>query len=1055
MKRVLSLILSIVMAVGMVAGMGTIEVSADSGWESCYREIIDEVARGAESEDYENNADGRYGDGATAISLYFLHDMNSDDIPELIVYLLDRVNGGCDTSFFTYDASKDEAVELYEAQDDIISGALYKMNNGDIVFAFSYGVLATCKYVMTENQVEKIDLETGSRLGDFIGDMDGEETDEEYEECFIMPYLAYPYTNGSPDYSGFDDYIAENPSSLTPSYQEPTPTQAPNQTTNDAVSITMADSVTIAVGDTRTVMAVAFGENGLSAANQNISYSVDDPSGLSLSNEAATPGFTSSVDITGLAPGIYTLTAQQGDVMAQCEVRVLELGDMEVYSNIPTLSVYVGDEIYIGSDEPNYEVVVAEDQLILSTVQEHHRADCGDTMTWGSIFKALSPGTETVMIVNVDTNEVVKVPVTVNSQPKNTYSIYNVPEADNEFKTNFYNVGQMYIDSFDYIENLDGTFNVSFDVYNVSYIYGIAQVFDKDGNFIDAAIINKKTDQNNSIKGAVWDNSVDIVTDIYKGNLLTYRQQTGATGGSEKTTILLENIPAGGYIKITNASSEAPLVGVINLIDLFLQGADLAKFVDEYKPSKDFSDRLVKNILKDEAVKLLYNDDCSSTKKLMKNTINELFLSGHAYGTFFETIVNSLSNLKMEKIILDTGTDLGLNFAEDVFMKAAGFIGTGMQALFKLVDAGNIIVQFKHLYSTINLGAVTIQTPEMARRYCSGVTVECEHVIDEDIALSIKEYGNTDGIKAQNAALFNKTQYEKFLDITLSKDGEATQINENAKVTIDVSDANEDIREDLHVYRLNDDNSLTDMNAVYSEGGLTYYTDHFSTYIVREKIEDDSIQINNILSYDSQSSTVSPWAQEQIAQAQSEGLIPSILQGKDLTAPISRAEFAAVAVTMYEKLGGDAVGYSSVPFSDQDDIPNPEDVAKAYALGITNGTDNNMFAPNDNITREDLTTMLCRAVKKNGLDGWTLENDAAYPLDISGVEPYADDADISDYARESVYYMTKIGVVNGMGDNMFMPKASTAGENALIYSMATREQALVMSLRVIENGSNL
>ena len=24
--------------------------------------------------------------------------------------------------------------------------------------------------------------------------------------------------------------------------------------------------------------------------------------------------------------------------------------------------------------------------------------------------------------------------------------------------------------------------------------------------------------------------------------------------------------------------------------------------------------------------------------------------------------------------------------------------------------------------------------------------------------------------------------------------------------------------------------------------------------------------------------------------------------------------------------------------------------------------------------------------------------------------------------------MTKIGVVNGMGDNMFMPKASTAGE---------------------------
>lgn len=100
MKRVLSLILSIVMAVGMVAGMGTIEVSADSGWESCYKEIVELAAQMAEDEDNENKAGGRYGDESTATAIYYLHDMNGDDIPELIVYLLDRVNGGCDTSFF-------------------------------------------------------------------------------------------------------------------------------------------------------------------------------------------------------------------------------------------------------------------------------------------------------------------------------------------------------------------------------------------------------------------------------------------------------------------------------------------------------------------------------------------------------------------------------------------------------------------------------------------------------------------------------------------------------------------------------------------------------------------------------------------------------------------------------------------------------------------------------------------------------------------------------------------------------------------------------------------
>ena len=46
------------------------------------------------------------------------------------------------------------------------------MDNGDVIFGS--GVLAICKYVMTENRIEKTNLEIGSRIEEFIGDMDGD-----------------------------------------------------------------------------------------------------------------------------------------------------------------------------------------------------------------------------------------------------------------------------------------------------------------------------------------------------------------------------------------------------------------------------------------------------------------------------------------------------------------------------------------------------------------------------------------------------------------------------------------------------------------------------------------------------------------------------------------------------------------------------------------------------------------------------------------------------------------------------------------------------------------
>ena len=66
-------------------------------------------------------------------------------------------------------------------------------------------------------------------------------------------------------------------------------------------------------------------------------------------------------------------------------------------------------------------------------------------------------------------------------------------------------------------------------------------------------------------------------------------------------------------------------------------------------------------------------------------------------------------------------------------------------------------------------------------------------------------------------------------------------------------------------------------------------------------------------------------------------------------------------------------------------------------------------------------------------------------------EPFADDGDISAWARDSVYFMAANGVLNGVGDNRFAPKLVVSGEETLNH--ATREQAILIAVRLVKNLS--
>lgn len=238
-----------------------------------------------------------------------------------------------------------------------------------------------------------------------------------------------------------------------------------------------------------------------------------------------------------------------------------------------------------------------------------------------------------------------------------------------------------------------------------------------------------------------------------------------------------------------------------------------------------------------------------------------------------------------------------------------------------------------------------------------------------------------------------------------------------------------------------------DFDTVDIEAEVYSFRAHFSEpwgyqgdWIDKERVSDYSniATIGNPAFYEDASS----WAEPELKKAAEAGLIPEILMGVDMTKPITREEFAELAVLLYEKTTNKvATPVSPNPFKDTDN----QQILKAYALGITQGTSNTEFSPNVLINREQTATMLFRTIK-------AIEPNGDYSID--GVQDFPDQKFISPWAVEATKYMFKLGIIKGDSSGNFMPKATTTAQEAAGYGMATREAAVLMTVRTYEAMNN-
>lgn len=104
-------------------------------------------------------------------------------------------------------------------------------------------------------------------------------------------------------------------------------------------------------------------------------------------------------------------------------------------------------------------------------------------------------------------------------------------------------------------------------------------------------------------------------------------------------------------------------------------------------------------------------------------------------------------------------------------------------------------------------------------------------------------------------------------------------------------------------------------------------------------------------------------------------------------------------------------------------------VAWAKENGYISGYPDGTFKPNQTVTREDFCTIMSRYLQKQGVTYTTK------------TVTFADESQIAGYAKEHVAYCAGIGLVNGVGNDKFDPKAGTK-----------RAEAATIMVRLVQLG---
>lgn len=180
--------------------------------------------------------------------------------------------------------------------------------------------------------------------------------------------------------------------------------------------------------------------------------------------------------------------------------------------------------------------------------------------------------------------------------------------------------------------------------------------------------------------------------------------------------------------------------------------------------------------------------------------------------------------------------------------------------------------------------------------------------------------------------------------------------------------------------------------------------------------------------------TPSDWAKAEVEEAVQAGLVPQLTGDPAYQDSLTREQFAQLVVQTVEVvLDKELPAASADTFTD---CTNPA-VLKANKAGIIGGIGGGKFAPAQTTNREQIATMMARAI-----DYLEANSDLSLAPKAGSLEGFTDAAQVSSWAAESMGRLTANGLMKGSGSALAPQDPCTV------------EQGILLLVRLMELSAN-
>ncbi len=327
-------------------------------------------------------------------------------------------------------------------------------------------------------------------------------------------------------------------------------------------------------------------------------------------------------------------------------------------------------------------------------------------------------------------------------------------------------------------------------------------------------------------------------------------------------------------------------------------------------------------------------------------------------------------------------------------------------------DLSQLISNQKFLTVTSKIGNITFDTAALK----AIVNNAGEKLIISIENIDVNKLSDNQKKKVQDRPVYEMTVLSNGKKITNFGEGKAT-------VSIPYTLKAGEKAENIVIFYLTDEGAIEAFECKYDNLSktVTFNTSHFSYYVIG--YVDSSKWINPFSDVSEKA-----WYYEAVKFVNSKKL----MSGTDKTTfnPNNSTTRAMVVTTLYKYFGEPQISDKSSFTDVEANKWYSAAIAWAEKNGIAKGNGNNIFSPNEKVTREQLACFFLNYA----------ELVAGEPIVIAQVEPnFTDSNKISSWAKPAIMFCTQSGIMGGKGNGILDPKG-----------YATRAELSAMLMNFIE-----